>query len=411
MLVILVPVLFGMMGFALDLGRLYLIRGELHQATQAMALAAASELIGTQASLDNARISAQLAIDDSGNANKYNFGSIAIGSSIGLLSSSSEEPAFFATAADAAGSEGGSLDADGSTARFVRINVTAEAPLLFWGMLSLGQARKTPIAAQAVAGVSAPVCLACGIEPFAVAPLNAEDTEDFGFVANTKYTLGYMCTQTAGPPSNPGALPGTSGRVQYLLLNRYDENSELDEQQQAYRAGAQGLLPSTDPALACVRVTSEEATEVVWVSAAPTPCNTNMVPQPVRSAACGLYTRFDSASHLACQTITDIDGLTAMYQPDSDIADMDDYAGTYAGNQRRLITVPIVQTLSAGEPMTVLGFRQFLVLPEQDGVSNNPSDNNGRFPVLYLGSASPVKQGSFAGCTLTSGPGKVVLHQ
>src|SRR3954468_1063676 len=32
LLVILVPVLFGLMGFALDLGRLYLIRGELNEA-------------------------------------------------------------------------------------------------------------------------------------------------------------------------------------------------------------------------------------------------------------------------------------------------------------------------------------------------------------------------------------------
>src|SRR5690348_17892366 len=32
LLVILVPVLFGMMGFAIDLGRLYLIRAELNQA-------------------------------------------------------------------------------------------------------------------------------------------------------------------------------------------------------------------------------------------------------------------------------------------------------------------------------------------------------------------------------------------
>ncbi len=47
MLVLLVPVMLGMMGFALDLGRLYLVRGELTQAAQAMAIAAASRLIGT----------------------------------------------------------------------------------------------------------------------------------------------------------------------------------------------------------------------------------------------------------------------------------------------------------------------------------------------------------------------------
>ena len=47
MLVILVPVIFGMMGFALDLGQLYLIRGELNQAAIAMAVAAAAQLNGT----------------------------------------------------------------------------------------------------------------------------------------------------------------------------------------------------------------------------------------------------------------------------------------------------------------------------------------------------------------------------
>jgi len=30
---------------------------------------------------------------------------------------------------------------------------------------------------------------------------------------------------------------------------------------------------------------------------------------------------------------------------------------------------------------------------------------------MYLGSVAPVKQGRFDGCQLTSGPGKVVLHQ
>ncbi len=47
MAVILVPVVFGMMGFALDLGRLYLVRGELAQAADAAAIAAAGQLIGT----------------------------------------------------------------------------------------------------------------------------------------------------------------------------------------------------------------------------------------------------------------------------------------------------------------------------------------------------------------------------
>jgi len=53
-LVILVPVVLGMMGFAVDLGRIYLVRGELNQAASAMALAAASKLNGTIAATDSA---------------------------------------------------------------------------------------------------------------------------------------------------------------------------------------------------------------------------------------------------------------------------------------------------------------------------------------------------------------------
>jgi hypothetical protein len=31
--------------------------------------------------------------------------------------------------------------------------------------------------------------------------------------------------------------------------------------------------------------------------------------------------------------------------------------------------------------------------------------------VLYLGSVVPIRQGRIDGCQVTSGPGKVVLHQ
>jgi Flp pilus assembly protein TadG len=413
LLVILVPVIFGLMGFALDLGRIYLIRGEVNHAAESMATAAAAELIGTQASLQEAARAAQLTIDDSsGSGNKYNFGSVAIGSSTGLLSSSMGEPGYFTTALAATAADGGAGDADGSTAKFVRVGITADAPLVFWSMLSLGQERRTPIAVQAVAGISSPLCMACGIEPLAIPAQNLDDTENFGFTVGTKYTLGYQCTAGAGPMAQtPAALAGTSARIPYLLLNRYDETIELDEQQQAYRVGAGGMLPSANSAMACVRITSGEATEVMWVSASPLACNTNSVPQVVTSAACGIYSRLDPAPPGTCDTITDIGGLATLYQPDTDIADMDDYAGSYTGNRRRIITVPIVEFLSSTDVMTVLGFRQFLVTPQQDSASTNPADTNGRFPVLYIGSAAPVKQGRFDGCTLAYGPGKVVLHQ
>src|SRR6266542_1803445 len=75
LLVVLVPVFFGLMGFAVDLGRLYLIRGELNQAASAMALASAGQLIGTVSATDNATTVANQVLDDStGHGARYNFG-------------------------------------------------------------------------------------------------------------------------------------------------------------------------------------------------------------------------------------------------------------------------------------------------------------------------------------------------
>jgi hypothetical protein len=258
--------------------------------------------------------------------------------------------------------------------------------------------------------MSSPLCMACGIEPFAIAAQSQDDTENFGFTVGTKYTLGYQCTAVPGQ-TTPGGLTGTAGRIPYLLLNRYDETSDLDEQQQAYRVGAQGMLSSTNQAMACVRITTSEATEVMWVSAAPLACNASRMPQVVTSAACGIYSRLDPAPPQACDSITDIGGLATGYQPDTDIADTDDYAGSYTGNRRRIITVPIVETLSTADVMTVLGFREFLLTPEQGAATTNPADSNGRFPAIYIGSVAPIRQGRFDGCILSYGPGKMVLHQ
>src|SRR5260370_19399749 len=207
MLVLLLPVLLGIMGFAVDLGRLYLVRGELTHAAEAMAIAAASKLIGTDTGLSNATAAAQATLDDTtGHGNKYNFGSLVIGQSTGLLTSTVSDPTYFATAAGAIGENTNSGDtgnATRSTAKHVQINLTADAPLLFWRLLSLGQQRKTPIAAIAVAGASAPLCTACGIQPFAIAALSQDDTTDFGFTQGNVYTFGFQCTGGSTPEGTP----------------------------------------------------------------------------------------------------------------------------------------------------------------------------------------------------------------
>ncbi len=404
LLVILVPVLFGFMGFALDLGRLYLIRGELNQAANAMAISAARQLIGTSAATNFATNAARLTVDNtSQNANKYNFGSLRIGDSSGFYASDVPDPSYFATAADAMAAEPGS-SADATTARYVQANIVADAPLTFWALFAAGASRKTTVAARAVAGVSAPLCTACGIENFAIQALDPADLLNFGLAAGTRYTFGYVCN---GNPT-PGVLTGASQRLPYLLLDRYNAGDMFDESQQLFRIGGGGLPGSTVSTQACFRTGNSE---LVWASAAPQTCASQAVPQSVTNLLCGVASRFTNDTPTTCTGVSDVANLSAPFTADTDLTDIDDYTA-YTGSVRRVITVPIVDTLSAASAMTILGFRQFLLDPTAGSDSNLPSDPNGRFQALYIGSPVPLKQGRFdGGCQAQSGPGKVVLFQ
>jgi len=270
MLVLLTAVLFGFMGFAVDLGRLYMIRAELKSGANAIALAAASQLNGTDAAQGSASTAAQTARASAGGFQlRWDFGGIAVGGSAGNSGSVVEEPEYFETAEGAIGSDTGGTAATGtSPLRHVRVSVTAEAPLIFWRFLAQGQQGTTPIRVQAAAGVSAPLCTACGIESIAIAAPDAADTENFGLVPGTRYTLGQQCT---GVP-NPQPLAPATQRLPYLLINRVNDQATAfaDESTQALRIGAGGLPGTTSEALSCVSV---NAVESVWTAATPVQCN------------------------------------------------------------------------------------------------------------------------------------------
>jgi len=435
LLVILVPVLFGMMGFAVDLGRLYLIRGELNQAANAMAMAAAQNLNGTGAALENAALAANQTIDTTlGDGNQYNFGMDVIGATTGILNSTVAAPLFYSDMTDANDVTSTNY-ADGTTARYAQINIQADAPLLFWSLLSLGVAQKTPVSAFAVAGISAPLCTICSMEDFAVADQSGgADQVDFGFVFNTKYTFHFDCTGAAGTSAT--VIPDATVSIPYVLIDRYNPNLTFDETQQLFRTGNGGLIPlpmsTANRTFACFTVTGGSSPEYLWgnagnggTSTVPAACNAAAVSPQVAEMLCGLYGRFDDPNVLtACAGVTDLIDIATAYQPDTDLADYDDYTA-YGGNGRRVITVPIVNALttSATGTMDVLGFRQFLVTPTPNpntSLGNDPSDAHGRFNAIYIGNVTPVKQGFYyslvppaaaAACSITSGPGKVILNQ
>ncbi len=419
LLVILVPVIFGLMGFAIDLGRLYLIRGELNQAANAMALAAASQLAGTAAGADtNINNAAQQAINPA-NGNFYNFGGTPIDPAAATVNC-------FSTLADAsANNQGATTDCASAPPVFVQAAISVPAPLLFWSLLPGGQSQTTTVASFAVAGMSAPLCTGCGIVPLAVLARDASgaDPVDWGFLPDTLYTFYYSCTGTP-----PAAIAGTP--VPYVILNRVDPNA--DEFDQMFRQGSQGIQGSTtantnaciansSTPFACVNIGDIEQIPASG-NATPGSCTATAPPVDVTAALCGIESRLDTAYPGACTTdVTDFAALSAPLNPDTDPAYYTDYSA-YTGNGRRLITVAVVSAMpadtSCSAGMTVLGFRQFLVDPPADGSTFSPTDPNGRFVAIYAGSVAPVPQGwfdsRFAGACQSSsltGPGKVVLHQ
>ncbi len=407
-LVILVPVLFGLIGFAIDLGVMYVVKGELKTAANSMALAAAQQLIGTDVATDAASAAAQLTVENDANVgNKYDFNGLPIGQTTNNLISTAPPPAYFAAAADAlaASGNGGVGAVGGSQAKYAVSTVTGQIPLVFWNFLPIVNSRNIAIVATAVAGISAPLCTACGIEPFAVGAIDPSDTTNFGYTLNELYSFTYLCTGTPVPTP----LAGAAQVLNYVLLNRLDPNAVAfpDEGSQAFRDGAGGLPGNTNSAVACFTINN---TELIWVNAPPVACSAAAPAPVVTDALCGLDARFETSTNPACQAVVAFDVLSTIYPADTDLNFYTTYTD-YAGSGRRIITIPIVDAISPTANMTVLGFRQFLVMPAQGGAAINPDDPNGRFVAMYIGSVAPVKQGRFDGCQQSAGPGKVVLHQ
>jgi len=406
LVIILVPVVFGLIGFAVDLGILYSIKGELKSGASAMALAAAVELIGTDTASASASSAAQATVEtSSGFGNKYYFDGIPIGQTTGTLISTVSGPDYYPTLASALASAtvpGG--ENAGPLARYVRVTLSGQTRLLFWSFLPIVSDRTVSVTATAVAGISAPLCEACAIEPITVAAVNQADTTDFGFVQGTIYSFRYLCTGPGTPPALPGAAVG----VPYILLNRLDPNATIfaDDDSQAFRAAAGGLPGNVSSAQACFRIAN---TELIWASATPNACIVAAVAPVVRATLCGLDARFETTPQAACSVVPTIDELSTIYQPDTDTNTYTVYSD-YTGDGRRIVTIPIVDALSLGQ-MTVLAFRQFLVMPAQGAAVLNSADPFGRFAAMYIGSVAPIRQGRFDGCQQTSGPGKVVIHQ
>ena len=408
-------VILGFVTFATDVGRMYLIQGELQNAADAAALAAALQLNGTSNALTHADDSVTASFDSTtGNDNRFNLRQNSIEVPAGLVAS--RETTYFATHDDAVANlnsgQAGGIDWDsGMYPKYVRVQITAQAPVLFGQLLTRVTDTLPNITVSAVAGVSSPMCSVCGIEPLAIVdPSQGTDPVHYGLTLGQFYTL-YLNTsqQTPNAPVTATALQDTLGVVPYVVLNHLPTNGgALDIDAQMFVIGANGFSRSEN--------VTAETMEVLY------PDLVGNVVAPIgQDILCGLNTRFGvDPSENVCSTLVsgEFTALAPSFSADSDLGTetyaaglgLQDYATEYDGSTRRIITVPVIDALDA---LNVLGFRQFLLEMSSTVMQGlDPSLTSGAFRVQYIGTVVPLRCGGIAGvCTITNGGvGRVVLH-
>ncbi len=172
----------GMLGLAVDLGRLYIIRNEMQAYADSASLAAAIELDGTASGI--ARAQAAVAA----NTNKWN------------LASSS----FSGTRVDFATTPAGNWADNPNPAtdyKYVRVRATGAASLYFLPIVTSSTA--ATVTAKAVAGQVPKPNFREGLLPFSPYA-HAAGAEDFGYTLGERYTLRW----SANPKTGQNVCPG-----------------------------------------------------------------------------------------------------------------------------------------------------------------------------------------------------------
>ncbi len=195
-------VMLGMLGLALDMGRMFILKSELQAYTDAAALAAAARLDGTSTGVAAAETAARSG--PSGPPNAVNFSTTALSSSnitTGYFTSSTGTPVTYANAVSA------------PTNNYSFVSVTATYPLPLYFMPTLGAVNGSwsvsssyNVSAVAVAGQRAGAAGPTNIvplTPYALDPAAA----NFGFSVGTQYTLKWANGSTTGCAGDSGWNP------------------------------------------------------------------------------------------------------------------------------------------------------------------------------------------------------------
>ena len=271
-------VLLGAVGLAVDLGRMYIVKGEAQTFADSAALAAVLELDGTS----NGIARAQSAVTN--NPNRNSFGTAG----------------FTGTTVEFAQASAGPWSANpGNTSgyAFTRVNATVTVPIYFMG-LAVSKSQ-TNVVASAVAGQVPKTTFGQGLFPFSPYAHNLTGP-DFGLELGKQYTLRW--------PSNPKFGNGNGANV-----CQGDNSNQMVSVATAAAGSERGYIEDTSASL--IRSTIVDDYQSIFRSVGDL---VNMTGGAKQSQLDSLYTRIQQ----------DTDTTSTGYS-------------SYTGNGRRIIAAPI----------------------------------------------------------------------
>ena len=333
-------VMLGMVGLAIDLGRMFIYKNELQTFADASALAAIAQMDGTQTGIQGANATATAGPLGTAKPNGYNFDTISITSvTTGYATAYAGTYDNYATA-NSAGT---------NHYRFIRVAASASVPLNFLPVLP-GIPTQLTESASATAGQKPQSSISNGgLLPFAPDAHNQADTQNFGLTSGMQYTLKWgngnttTCAGDAGftPPGSPPSEHG------FVDIGEGNSNSNV-------RGAIQyGGYPNASSSPSSVSTGDS-------LSGVPGNRGTSI---------------FDALANRAAQ---DTDVTSTTYAQ---------YKASGTGNGRRVVTVAIAGTWGghgANANTPVLGFANFLLDTTYSGTSGpicatyiGPGDLNG----------------------------------
>ncbi len=301
------PVIVGMLGLTVDVGRLYITKTELQSYVDSAAIAAAYELNGTSQGITNAITVAQSGSNGGTSINRWNFGTQTVG--IPQV-----------TFAQTFGGTYTSSPASGADYLFAKVTASATVNLFFLPLFPNVSANKA-VSATAIGGQGVRSSFGDGLSPFSPDAHNPIDP-NFGFVAGTQYTLKWA------PPGQRKNGNKCGGDLGFTPAGGASDRGYIDVGQGNGNSALHDAVVNNDYSLPTPLYVGGPITMV--------PGNKHVGP--------GVDERFNQ----------DTDTTAATYS-------------TYSGNGRRII---IVAVNNNANPPLVNGFAAFFLPPNACGSKN-----------------------------------------